>query len=182
MKVGADGRALDGGRCAAALLKRPQHNLTSCHKPSMGVMRAVFGAVVAASTACAASPQPIITLIDCMADGHMEIARPVRARVSGAQLVTSNDGALVVRVRRAGRDAVPLGSASVALYRDSASFGQRPVAWTNTDSVGTAAMDPVAPAEYLLRIRAIGYGSHAVRVRTRAGFSDTVTVTAVPGC
>ena len=27
-EVGADGRAIDGGRSAAALLKRPQHNLT----------------------------------------------------------------------------------------------------------------------------------------------------------
>ncbi len=35
-KVGADGRAIDGGRCAAALLKRPQHNLTLSGSPHMG--------------------------------------------------------------------------------------------------------------------------------------------------
>jgi hypothetical protein len=146
----------------------------------MNAVRVGIG-VAAASVACTASPRPITMPIDCMADGHMEFAHPPRAQDSRADLVTSNAGALVVRVRRAGRDSVPLHAASVALYTDSAAFGQQPAAWMQTDSSGSAALDPVAPRAYLLRIRAIGFGSNAARVRVRSAFTDTVTVTAVPG-
>lgn len=146
----------------------------------MRVRRAAFGAV-AACIACTASPRPVIMQSDCMADGHMESGRVVRARVARAESLAPSEGAFVVRVRRAGPDSVPLPAASVALHADTASSGQPPAAWAQTDSVGVAALDPVAAGEYLLRVRAIGYGAHAMRVRARAGFTDTVMVTAVPG-
>ena len=169
--VSADGRGIDGGRSAAALLERPQHNLTlagrDAHLAAEGiklmtrVLQTLGLLILASCGGLVRHPSA------CQLGGANPAPRMRRASVPDHALVGSS--MLVVRVRDHCTGS-PMSVASVSVF---AAPDVEQHAATDSNGVGAVA---IGASTYLLRVRAIGYAVTRDSVIARPGYRDTIDV------